>query len=232
MRSSGTSNEAARPATGYRAPHGGSLAVVRIYADVARARARQMMTDLLVAAWTAAWIWAAVKLYGLVSKLAVPGQKLASAGDGLSAGLSDAGGKVDNVPGIGGALATPLNKAADGARSLADAGRQQQEIVHQLSWVLVVVLLLVPMALVLLVWLPLRIRWMRRAATAAGLRDRIAGRDLLALRALMNQPLRRLVRLDPDVSSKWRAGDPEIVNQLAALELRTIGLRVVSEGGR
>lgn len=204
---------------------------VRIYADVPRARVRQIMTDLLVAGWTAAWIWAAVKLYELVSKLAVPGEKLASGGDSLSGGLSDAGGKVDNVPGVGGALATPLKKAADAARSIADAGRQQQEIVHELSWVLVVVLLLVPMALVVLVWLPLRVRWMRRAATAAGLRDRIAGRDLLALRALMNQPLRRLVKLDPDVSAKWRAGDATIVNQLAALELRTIGLRAVTGGG-
>ena len=198
---------------------------MRIYADVPAARTRQVATDLFVIGWTVVWIWAAVKLYELVNKLAVPGQKLASAGDGLSGGLSDAGGKVNSVPGVGDALATPFNKAAAAATAIADSGREQQDIVHELSLVMALLLLLVPLALVFLVWLPLRIRWIRRASTAAGLRGVVAGRDLLALRALVNQPLRKLASLDPEISAKWRSGDTEAVERLAALELRTIGLR-------
>jgi hypothetical protein len=197
---------------------------VRIYADVPAARTRQIINDFLVAGWTVAWIWLAVKLYELVNKLAVPGEKLAGAGDDLSSGLSDASGKVGRVPGVGDSLSSPFDKAAEGAKAIADAGRDQQEIVHQMSWVLALLLLLVPMALVVLVWLPLRVRWIRRASTAVGLRGRPAGRDLLALRALVNQPLRRLVALDPEISAKWRSGDTATVEKLAALELRTIGL--------
>ncbi|TBL27832.1 hypothetical protein EYA84_28020, partial [Verrucosispora sp. SN26_14.1] len=51
-----------------------------------------------------------------------------------------------------------------------------------------------------------------------------AGRDLLALRALAGQPLRKLTRISPDVAEAWRQGDDATVNALAALELRRLGL--------
>lgn len=41
-----------------------------------------------------------------------------------------------------------------------------------------------PLGLVLLVWPPRRLRWMRRAVVVASFRDAPAGRDLLRLRAL------------------------------------------------
>ncbi len=72
-------------------------------------------------------------------------------------------------------------------------------------------------------WLPLRLRWMRRAGAAVKLRG--SSRDLLALRALANQPLRRLAALDPGIAAAWRRGDPAAVEALAALELRRLGLR-------
>jgi hypothetical protein len=171
------------------------------------------------------WIWLAVKLYDLVEKLAVPGQKLANAGDGMAGGLSDAGGKLDNIPAVGGGLASPFNRAADAARAVAAAGREQQTVVHDLAWALALLLLLVPVCLVLFVWLPLRVRWIVRASVASGLREGGAGRDLLALRALANQPLRRLARIDPDPVAAWRRADESTVDALAALELRRLGLR-------
>lgn len=83
----------------------------------------------------------------------------------------------------------------------------------------------VPLALVLFVWLPLRLRWIRRAGVAAAVRTDPAGRDLLALRALAGRPLNELARLGPDIAQSWRAGDPEAVDALAELELRRLGLR-------
>jgi hypothetical protein len=77
---------------------------------------------------------------------------------------------------------------------------------------------------VLLVWLPLRVRFIRRASSAAALRASPAGRDLLALRALAHRPLRELTRLDPDVAEAWRRGDDSTVDALASLELRSLGL--------
>lgn len=198
---------------------------MRIYADRPTVGARQFVTDLLVLAWVAFWIWAAIKVYDTVQKLAVPGQKIEGAGEGMAGGLSDAGDKVDNVPAVGDALASPLDKAAGAAESLADAGRAQQEAVQSLAVTLVVLLLIVPLALVLFVWLPLRLRWIRRATFATSLRRGRGGRDLLALRALANQPLRRLALIHADPASAWRDGEESVVNSLAALELRTLGLR-------
>jgi hypothetical protein len=108
---------------------------------------------------------------------------------------------------------------------LADAGREQQELIGDVSLAMAATLLVFPLGLVLFGWLPLRVRWMRRAGAAAALRRAPAGRDLLALRALTAQPLRTLTRVDPDVAAKWRAEDPATLDALAALELRSLGLR-------
>jgi hypothetical protein len=117
----------------FKAPAPGhQVRVVRLYADRPGTGLRQVTTDLLVVAWVAFWVWAASKVYDTVLKLAVPGQKLEGAGEGLAGGLHDAGDKVNNVPAVGSALATPLDKAAGAAEALADAGREQQAAVHNL----------------------------------------------------------------------------------------------------
>lgn len=198
---------------------------MRLYADSPARRTRQALTDLLVLAWLWAWIWLATELYHLVLKLGVPGQKLEGAGNGMAGGLNQAGGKVDDIPGVGGGLAGPLRSAASAARSLAEAGRQQVAVVHDLAWALALLLLLVPVAVVVLVWLPLRVRWIRRASTAARLRTGPAGNDLLALRALANQPLRRIAALGDDPVGAWRRGELSTVDSLATLELHSLGLR-------
>ncbi len=198
---------------------------MKVYADTPGRRARQVATDVLVVAWLWFWIWLATKLYGVVLKLGVPGQKLAGAGDGMANGLADAGSKAHRVPVAGDSLAGPFTKAADAARSLADAGRDEQHAVGQLAWIAALLLLAVPVAVVLFGWLPLRLRWIRRASAAATWRTAgAAGRNLLALRALTNQPMRRLSTVDEDPVAAWRQGDPEAVAALADLELRRLGL--------
>ncbi|WP_433609933.1 hypothetical protein ACQP2P_39750 [Dactylosporangium sp. CA-139114] len=198
---------------------------MKLYADRAPVALRQFLTDALVVVWVYAWIRLGMSLFDLVQKLAVPGQKLEGAGNGLASNLSSAGDKIDKVPGVGDSIATPFRNAANAATSLANAGKEQQEIVNDLAWILSVVVVLVPVLLVVGVWLPLRVRWARRAASAARLRTVTAGRDLLALRALATQPLKRLIKVDPEVAARWRRGDPETVEALAELELRSLGLR-------
>jgi hypothetical protein len=203
---------------------------VKPYAERLPAALRQLLTDLLVVAWVYLWIRAALWTHDLVEKLAVPGQKLQSAGGGIADNLTDVGGKVNRVPLVGDQLVKPFNGAADAARSLADAGREQQALVGRLSLVVALLVVAVPLALVLFLWLPLRLRWMRRAAVAAAVRDEPAGRDLLALRALVRQPLKELGRLGPDIAQSWRNGDAEAVDALAGLELRRLGLAVRPRG--
>ncbi|MER5704021.1 hypothetical protein ABT023_19065 [Micromonospora sp. NPDC002296] len=201
---------------------------MKIYADRFPTAVRQFLTDLLVAVWVYAAIRFALWVHDLVQKLAVPGQKLEGAGGGLADNLADAGGKIRRVPLVGDELTAPFTKAADAARSMAEAGRDQQELVGQLALALSIAVLVFPLGLVLFGWLPLRLRWMRRAASAKALAAVPAGRDLLALRALAGQPIAKLTRIAPDVADAWRRGDDATVEALAALELRGLGLR----GGR
>jgi hypothetical protein len=198
---------------------------VKIYADRYPTFLRQVVVDLFVVAWVYAWIRISLWLHDLVEKLSVPGQKLEGAGSGLADNLADAGSKVGRVPLVGDELTAPFEKAAAAARSVADAGRDQQEIVGHLALALALLTVAFPLALVVFGWLPLRIRWIRRASAGAALRKAPAGRDLLALRALATQPLRRLAAVGPDVAEAWRRSDESTVDALAALELRSIGLR-------
>ncbi|WNM37200.1 hypothetical protein RMN56_18660 [Micromonospora halotolerans] len=198
---------------------------MKIYADRFPTALRQLLTDLLVVVWVYAAIRFALWLHDLVEKLAVPGQKLEGAGGGLADNLADAGGKVGRVPLVGDELTGPFTKAAEAARAVAEAGRDQQELVGQLALALTIAVLVFPLGLVLFGWLPLRVRWMRRAGAAKALAAAPAGRDLLALRALAGQPLAKLHRIGPDVAEAWRRGDDGTVDALAALELRGLGLR-------
>jgi hypothetical protein len=196
-----------------------------MYADRPPIVIRQLLTDIAVVIWVYAWIRVGLWLHDAVLRLGVPGQKLESAGSGIADNLADAGGKVGRVPLVGDQLTKPFSGAANAARSLADAGRQQQEVVGDVALALMLMALAVPLGLVLFVWLPLRLRWMRRAGVASAAREQPAGRDLLALRALATRPLNKLAALGPDIAQSWRAGDASAVDALAALELRDLGLR-------
>jgi hypothetical protein len=75
-------------------------------------------------------------------------------------------------------------------------------------------------------WLVLRIRFVRRKLTVGALAATPAGAQLLALRALANRPLARLTAVTPDPVGAWRAGDPHAIHGLAAIELRSAGMAV------
>ena len=196
-----------------------------MYADRLPTAVRQLLTDLLVVFWVYAWIRAGIWINDMVEKLGVPGQKLQEAGTGIAGNMSEIGGKVGRVPLVGDDLTSPFNKAAEAANSLAEAGRQQQEVVDNLALTMALLIIAVPLALVLFVWLPLRLRWMRRAAVASKVRNEPAGQDLLALRALATRPLNELAKLGPDIAQSWRNGDAGAVQALAALELKDLGLK-------
>jgi hypothetical protein len=202
---------------------------VKLYAETSGLRARQLLADLAVVAWTAAWVWAGVTLYRLVEKLAGPGARLEQAGGGFAGDVAEIQQKVGRLPVVGGELQGPFGRLAGVGQTLADAGATQQQVVHQLALWLGVLVAAVPIVTLLLVWLPRRVAWAREAGAASRLR--LAGEDLelFALRAVANRPLRQLHRVTPDPAGALRAGEFEA---LADLELRTLGLWVGSAGGR
>jgi hypothetical protein len=198
---------------------------VKLYAETAGLRARQLLGDLGVLAWTAAWVAAGLTLYRLVEKLAVPGARVERAGNDFAGNVAEIQQKVGRIPVVGGQLQDPFGRLSGVGQTLADAGATQQEVVHQLALWLGVLVAAVPIvALLLLVWLPRRVAWAREAGAASRLRLDGADLELFALRAVANRSLRDLHRVTPDPAGALRAGEFEA---LADLELRALGLRAV-----
>jgi hypothetical protein len=198
---------------------------MKIYAELAPRRLRQLLADVLVIAWIGAGIWFADWLRDRAASLAEAGRKLEQTGTDLSDKFADAGDQARRAPGVGRIIARPFETGTDAADALVRAGQTYQDAIEGVGAVMASVVLVITFFVVLVGWLPPRARWVRRASVAARLRAEPAGRDLLALRALTSQPLRRLRNISDNPAGDWRAGDPATLTALAALELRSAGLR-------
>jgi hypothetical protein len=195
---------------------------VKLYAETAGLRTRQLVGDLAVLAWTAGWAAAGVALNRLVEKLAVPGERVEQAGGNFAGDIAEIQQKVGRLPVVGDELQDPFGRLEGVGRTLAAAGATQQEVVHQLALWLGVVVAVVPIVALLLLWLPRRVSWAREAGAASRLRMDGADLELFAIRAVANRPLRDLHRVTPDPAGDLRAGE---YRALADLELRALGLR-------
>ena len=195
---------------------------MRLYAETAPRRARQLAGDLLVLAWIAAWAFAGRSLYLLVEKLAAPGRAVERAGANFASDAGEIQQKVGRIPVVGDELRDPFGRLGGVGQALADAGTTQQQVVHDLALWLGVLVAAVPVAALLVMWLPGRVAWAREAGAASRLRAGGADLELFALRAVANRSLRELHRVTPDPAGALRAGD---YAGLAALELRALGLR-------
>jgi len=198
---------------------------MKIYADTPARRTRQVISDGWMLFSIVFWIWIGVKIDDLVMNLAVPGRKLAEAGDGFEGGLLDAGDKVAQVPLVGDNIRTPFEKASEAGGALRGAGEAQIHAVDKLATFLGVTIAVMPILILLILWAPIRIRFIRQATSAQRFIDAAPDLDLFALRALARQPMTELARIDDDPAGAWRAKDPVVTHALASLELRETGLR-------
>jgi len=198
---------------------------MKLYADTPARRTRQVISDAWMIFWIILWVWIGVKIDDLVMNLAVPGRKLAEAGAGFEGGLLDAGDKVAQVPLIGDNIRTPFEKASEAGGAVRSAGEAQVDAVDKLATFLGVTIAVMPILILLVLWAPIRIRFIRQATSAQKFIDAAPDLDLFALRALARQPMTELARIDDDPAGAWRAKDPAVVHALASLELRETGLR-------
>jgi hypothetical protein len=79
--------------------------------------------------------------------------------------------------------------------------------------------------ILLVIWLPLRVRFVRRARAAQVFIDAQADLDLFALRAMVGQPMHVISKISDDPVAAWRRGDRDVIRALADVELRRTGLR-------
>ncbi|GAB3606357.1 hypothetical protein GCM10027413_17660 [Conyzicola nivalis] len=199
---------------------------MKFYSDFAAQRSRQITVDVLAIAFMAAWIWLGVFVHSLVIGLTDFGVQMEQAGAGFRETMTDVGENLGGVPLIGGGIRGPFDNASVAGATLEAAGASQQVAVQNLALGLGLGIAVLPVLAILVLWLVPRLRFARRAATARRLVSAGAGLDLLALRALTTQRLTTLGAIDADPMAAWRRGDEAVMRSLAALELKSSGVRL------
>jgi hypothetical protein len=199
---------------------------MQLYAQHPVLRARQLAGDLGMLAWVVLWVLVARTVHGAVLVLAEPGRAVEALGDSVAGNMNSAAGVAEDVPVVGDDLAAPFDALADASGSVSGAGQAAQDAVGTLATVLAVVLVALPVAWLLLRWLPRRLDYARDAGAARRLLTGTPDLHLLAARALATAPLPRLAALPAGTGAAWQACDPTAVRALAALELGRLGLRL------
>lgn len=197
---------------------------MKLYADTPSRRVAQLLADLLTVAWVAGWVFLGKLVHEMVSALAVPGEKMDDAGTSLSAKLLEAAARVDDLPLVKDGIAAPFEGAAKAADQLRAAGEAQVEAVATIAIWLAVGVVVVPVLMWLMVYVPLRWRFIRAATSTQRFLEAGTAADLVALRAMSTQPLHKLITISDDPVRAWREGDADVVAKLAELELRSVGL--------
>jgi hypothetical protein len=204
---------------------------MQLYAQHPVLRARQLAGDLGMLAWVVLWVLVARTVHGAVLVLAEPGRAVEALGNSVAGNMDSAAGVAEDVPVVGDDLAAPFDALADASGSVSGAGQAAQDAVGTLATVLAVVLVALPVAWLLLRWLPRRLDYARDAGAARRLLTGTPDLHLLAARALATAPLPRLAALPTGTGAAWQAGDPAAVRALAAVELSRLGLRLPEPDG-
>jgi hypothetical protein len=194
---------------------------MKLYAELPRYRARQLARDVLTLLWIALWLRIGLRIHELVTALATPGRIIAGAGNDLTRSAEAAGRDLLDVPVIGEGLRLPFEAIAGAGRTLQAAGASQQDVAGTLAVWLGFLFAAVPIAFVLLKYVPERYRWVREATAAERIRLGAGDLYIFALRAAVNRPLWELKAATPDPAAALAAGDYE---DLARLELNALGL--------
>lgn len=197
-----------------------------IYAQRPRQRLGQLLGDLFVLAWAVAWFLVARAARRLVLEVAVPARRTAATADQVSDDLRQTGEQAARIPLVGDQLRQPLDAASGSVAGLVTAAQQQVASIERLASLTGWLVFLIPVTLLVVVWLPRRIRFVLHARAAQQFLDSSADLDLFALRAMTSQPLRVLAAISPDPVSAWRSGDAVVIARLAEVELRRVGLAV------
>src|SRR5215211_5167508 len=87
---------------------------MKLYADTAARRSRQLTGDLLVAGWIVLWVWLALGLRERLLRLRGPGEALERAGGSFAGALDDAGDRIGGLPVVGDDVSGALRRAGLG----------------------------------------------------------------------------------------------------------------------
>ena len=195
---------------------------MKIYAETPRRRTRQLLGDAILVVWIVVWAVFGSIAHDVIAKLAGPAESIAAQSGSLSESFSDVSDQIDEVPLVGGALEEPFSSASRAAGGVAEESREQRDLFLTAALWIGLFVALAPITGSLLVYTPLRARWIKEATAATKLRVDADDLYLFALRAVTNRPLSELRKVTPDPGAALAHGDYE---PLARLELERLGLK-------
>jgi hypothetical protein len=187
----------------------------------------QLLLDLALLLWTATWIWMGVAVAQEVRGIGDVSDTLSRVG----AAVTRAGTAIGELPLIGGEVAEPADAIAEAGREATLSARGARESADRVSLLLGLSIALIPSSPVLLLYVPRRISLHREQVA---LRRAIAGGrtpeldELLAERAVVHLPYRRLRRVSSDPRGDLRQGRHRA---LADAELQWFGVDTDAELG-
>jgi hypothetical protein len=188
-------------------------------------RRAQVALDLILLIWTVLWVIAGIAVAREVSGLAEISDTVAEVGRTTTT----IGETIRALPIVGGSLAEPAEQISQAGRDAVASAREARASADELATLLGLSIALIPSLPALLLYIPARIAGAReRRALARLVAD---GREpwvdeLLARRALVHLPLRRLRAISDDPLADLRN---ERHSALAAAELEWFA---VDAGGR
>ncbi len=195
---------------------------MRLYARPSWQLVRQVVADLFVLTGTLASWFAGRALDGTIRSLAQPARATEDAARSLQGSFDEAARAMDGVPWAGPALRQPFEAAASALGGMVASASEQAARIEQVATLTGWLVFLIPCLMLVALWLPPRFRFVRDSAAAKRFIDGQPDLDLLALRALANRPFHQLARISGDPLAAWRAGDRDVIDRLAELELRRI----------
>ena len=186
----------------------------------------QLVSDITVTLWTTVWVFVGLAVHSAIATIADAGRQVESGSKGIAGNLASAGHGAQHIPLVGDAVSKPLTAASDAALDIAGAGHELDTTASWLAVVLALAVAATPILAVTAPWFFLRLRFFRRKWIVTALAGTAAGQQLLALRALTNRSPAKLAAVSDDPVGAWRREDPLTMHALAALELRSAGIRI------
>jgi hypothetical protein len=200
-----------------------------LYASSPALRFRQMTADAGVAVWAVLWWLVSRLVVEAIDAVAEPARRTAQAAERLRGDLGAAADSTGSVPVAGPELRRPFDSAVTTMDQIVVAAQDQVTTIERLAAGAGLLVFLLPVALVVLFWLPSRIRFARRSGALRRLGERPEDLELLALRALATQPPDRLAAISKDPVGDWRDRNWPVVVALAGLERASVGLPVPAQ---
>jgi hypothetical protein len=205
------------------------------YPQVPADRRSRILRDLVVLGLLILFVWIGTRVHDLVAALAVLGSGVREAGTTVEGGFTSVADAVAGVPVVGGSLSDAFHSAGEGTGgNLADLGQQGEDAVYLLARTLGIVTAALPIAVLLVAWLPGRIRGIREMSSARAVTGLDLGdperRRLLAMRAAFGLPFRELLTYTSDPFGDLAAGRYDALVDAALADVGLVAAASSREG--